>query len=107
MPFGGTGKWQVSNNGGNGPVWHRNGKEIFYWSPDNTLMSVPIELSASAVELGSNRVLARWNNPIGSFGISSPLDVSPDGKRFVVVAVGRQPSRPITLVANWTAELKQ
>jgi hypothetical protein len=108
IPFhGGTGKWQISNTGGTGPVWRPDGKELFYWSADNSLMSVEISLQTGVVELGTARALAHWNSPIGNIGMSNPLDVTKDGQRFIAVAVGQQPSRPITLVTNWDAELKK
>jgi len=107
MPFGGgTGKWQVSSQGGLQPVWRRDGKELFYWSQDNTLMSVPIALKAEGVEVGAARPLFRFNNPIGTVGIVSPYDVSADGQRFVLITTPERTPRPITLVTNWTAELK-
>ncbi len=37
-----VGKWQVSTNGGNFPVWRRDGRELFYRQPDGMLMAVPI-----------------------------------------------------------------
>ena len=36
------GKWQVSEGGGSMPTWNRTGDEIFYISPNDQLMSVPI-----------------------------------------------------------------
>ena len=105
MPFGGgTGKWQVSTTGGSQPLWR--GKEMFYWSQDNTLMSVPIALKPEGVEVGASRLLFRFNNPIGTVGIVSPYDVSADGQRFVLITTPEHTPRPITLVTNWTAELK-
>jgi eukaryotic-like serine/threonine-protein kinase len=107
MPFGGgTGKWQVSTTGGSQPLWRRDGKELFYWSQDNTLMSVPITLKPEGVEVGAARPMFRFNNPIGTVGIISPYDVSADGQRFVLITTPEHTPRPITLVTNWTAELK-
>ena len=105
--FGGTGKWQISTAGGKAPVWRRDGKELFYWSTDNSLMSVEIALKSSLVEPGSPRLLAHWNSPIGGIGTSNTLDITKDGQRFVAIAVGRQPSRPITLVTNWDRDLRK
>jgi len=36
----GGGKWQVSTQGGLSPRWNGNGKELFYVTPDGTVMSV-------------------------------------------------------------------
>jgi len=108
MPFdGGTGKWQISTQGGIQPIFRRDGKELFYWSPDNTLISVPITLKPQGVEVGAAHPLFRFNNPLGTVGIVSPYDTSADGQRFVLITTPEQSPRPITLVTNWTAELKK
>jgi eukaryotic-like serine/threonine-protein kinase len=107
LPFGGgAGKWQISNAGGTQPVWHRGGKELFYWSAENTLVSVPITLKAGIVEVGAAHTLFRLSYPVGTVGLSSPYDVTADGQRFIVVVTTERAARPITLVTNWTAELK-
>ncbi|HTS56963.1 MAG TPA: hypothetical protein VMH03_05405, partial [Terriglobales bacterium] len=108
MPFGsGSGKWQVSGAGGVLPVWRHDGKELFYWSLDNTLVSVPIQLKNDAVEVGAPHPLFRLRNPQGNLGLTSPYDVSGDGQSFIVIETAEQASKPISLVTNWTAELKQ
>jgi eukaryotic-like serine/threonine-protein kinase len=108
MPFGGgAGKWQISNTGGVQPVWRRDGKELFFWSAENTLMSVPITLNPGKVEMGAAQQLFRFNNPVGIVGVVSPYDVTADGQRFVLITTPQQTPRPITLVTNWTAELKR
>jgi Tol biopolymer transport system component len=106
MPFGGgAGKWQISSAGGSQPVWRRDGKELFYWSAENTLMSVPITLKTGVVEVGAAQQLFRFNNPVGIIGVISPYDVAADAQRFILITTP-QASRPITLVTNWPAELK-
>ncbi len=107
MPFGGgAGKWQISGAGGNQPVWRRDGKELFYWSLENTLVSVPILLKTGGVEAGAAHPLFRFNNPVGIVGVISPYDVTADGQRFILITMPQQAPKPITLVTNWTAELK-
>jgi len=39
--------------------------------------------------------------------VGSAYDVAPGGQKFVSISVGDQGSKPITLVTNWTAELKK
>jgi eukaryotic-like serine/threonine-protein kinase len=108
MPFrGGSGKWQISSAGGAQPLWRHDGKELFYWLPDNTLMAVSITLKPSAIEVGAAHVLFRFNNPVGIVGVVSPYDVTADGQRFVMITTPQQLARPITLVTNWTSELNQ
>ena len=107
MPFDReAGKWQISSKGGVQPMWRRDGRELFYWSAENTLMSVAITLEASTVKVGATNPLFRFNNPIGLAGIVSPYDVAKDGRRFVLITTPEHAPRPFTLVTNWMAELK-
>jgi len=107
VPFGGgTGKWQISSSGGTQPVWRRNGKELFFWSAGNLLMSVPITLKTGVVEVGAAQQLFHFSNPLGIVGVVSPYDVTADGQRLILITSPQQAPKSITLVANWTAELK-
>ncbi|MFN2454156.1 MAG: protein kinase [Pyrinomonadaceae bacterium] len=99
--FEGSGeKWQISNTGGESPVWNRNGKELFYIGADNKLMSVPLKTDKT-FEAGTPNAL---------FAIESrekDYDVAPDGERFLFNSLTGTPPLPITVVVNWTAELKR
>ena len=108
MPFGnGAGKWQVSGAGGVLPVWRRDGKELFYWSLDNALVSVPVEIKKDAVEIGAPHVMFRLRQPLGNVGVVSPYDVTADGQRFLVIETPGQASKPISLVTNWESGLEK
>jgi len=106
---GNGGKWLVSNNGGQQPVWRRDGKEIFYLTTDNSLMSVPVSLGAESVEVGvPQRLFPLGNTIAGNNGLISPYDVTPDGKRFLVITfLDQAKAPPIILVTNWPAEVKR
>jgi hypothetical protein len=107
VPFGGgTGKWQISSSGGTQPVWRRNGRELFFWSAGNLLMSVPITLKTGVVEVGAAQQLFHFSNPLGIVGVVSPYDVAADGQRLILITSPQQAPKSITLVTNWTAELK-
>lgn len=107
MPSGGgAGKQQISTNGGTQPAWRRDGKEIFYWSSDNTLVAAPITLKPEEVEVGTPQKLFRPYNYIGTVGVLSPYDVTADGQRFVLITTPEQTPRPITLVTNWSNGLR-
>ena len=107
IPSTGTGgKWQVSNGGGQQPIWRHDGNELFYLSSDDKLMSVPIKLTADSVQADSARTLFPLANSILSVnGLVAPYDVTPDGKRFIVITVEQGRNFPINLVTNWTAVL--
>jgi eukaryotic-like serine/threonine-protein kinase len=105
---GSGGKWQVSSGGGQQPLWRRDGKELFYLTTDDKLMSVPIKLNADSVQAHAVHPLFDLANSILSVnGLVAPYDVTSDGKRFVVVTVEQGQSSAINLVTNWTTELKK
>ncbi len=105
QPFPGPGgKWQVSTNGGSYPLWRRDGKELFYFAPGRKLMAVEVK-AGSTFEAGLPKFLFETRLKSGG---NRQYDVSSDGQRFLInLAVGEESSAPITLVLNWTAELKK
>ena len=104
VPFPGPGgKWQVSSEGGCGPRWRRDGKEIFYMSLDNKLMASEVKESGSSFSLGATRELFATR----AYGVFGRFDVSADGQRFLVAYEAAQPNATITLLVNWNAKLKK
>jgi Tol biopolymer transport system component len=95
------GKWMVSRGGGTEPRWRRDGKELFYLSPDGNVMA--LEVSTNAVfQPGVPKVLFRA--PPGA----TIWDAAPDGQRFLFpVLVNDSARAPFTLVLNWQAALKK
>jgi serine/threonine protein kinase len=99
-------KLTISTEGGNEPVWSRNGRELFYRSGDAMM----------AVEVATNPVLSAskprrlFERP---YELSSALwpdyDVSPDGQRFLMVKMVDESEVPaqINVVLNWFDELKR
>jgi Tol biopolymer transport system component len=98
------GKFQISTGGGRYPEWSNDGRELYYLSVDGKLMAAGVKLGADSPapspprELFVLRGVARLN--------TSPYDVAPDGKRFLVQlpAGGAQ---SLEVVVNWPALLKQ
>ncbi len=98
-----AGKWQVSTNGGIDPRWRRDGKELFFVRP------APLQLMAAEVKTGSSfeSGAPRALFPLRSF-IGTLYDASGDGQRILVnMPTEEETSSPITLVLNWTADLKR
>jgi Tol biopolymer transport system component len=102
-----AGKQQISNAGGLQPVWRRDGKELFYVTLDNTLMSVPITISKEGVEVSAARQLFRLPRLVGTAGNFTTYDVAPDGQHFLALETPQSTPPTITVVTNWTAELKK
>lgn len=103
-PFPGPGgKWLASSGAGCSPRWRRDGRELFYFSPDNELMAVEVRAATNRVELGVPKALFETF----SYGVFGRFDVSPDGQRFIVPFEPGELTTSITLVVNWPADLKR
>ena len=128
QPYPGPGgKWQISTDGGQEPVWNPKGGELFYRS-GSRIMAVDVNQSRdregagagpnqgptgspvpTAFSAGKPRTL--FDGPYLPTGASFPFyDVSPDGQRFLMLKpVESQTSAPtqINVVLNWFEELKR
>jgi hypothetical protein len=94
----------VSTAGGNRtPRWRRDGREIFYLTPDNMLMTAEVNGRGGAFDVGRVTPLFQANTvPYAR----NPYDVSADGQRFLINTPKEEASAvPITVVVNWTAGL--
>jgi serine/threonine protein kinase len=102
IPFGGgSGKWQVSTNGGAFPHWRRDGGELYYLGGDDKIMAA--EISEQEVSLRIGKVLALFQ-ATRSVTIGAPFDVTADGKKFLVVTLSApKTAQPLTLITNWPA----
>ncbi|RPI27896.1 MAG: hypothetical protein EHM61_06915 [Acidobacteria bacterium] len=114
--FSGSGeKYQVSHEGGQEPLWSRNGKQLYYrrlsdaGAYDLTQVWVVDVQVEPAFSMSKARLLFEQS---GS-GLSDPIrgwDISLDGTRFLMVKVGETKPQPVTemiLVQNWFEELKR
>jgi serine/threonine-protein kinase len=99
VPYPGPGgKTQVSTGGGTSPRWSRSG-ELFYKNGDK-MMAVKVETGAE-FRPGAPRML---------FEKAGAYDVTPDGKRFLMVrpASGKpNQTTEMHVVVNWFTELQQ
>jgi dipeptidyl aminopeptidase/acylaminoacyl peptidase len=109
QPYPGPGgKWQISTDGGNKPVWNRNGRELFYRSGDK-MMAVEIT-TAPSFSAGKPKTLFEGQHVSNTSAPFPEFDVSPDGQRFLML----KPATPeqaaptqINVVLNWSEELKR
>ena len=108
QPFPRGPKRQVSAGGGDAPKWSRDGREIFYESPDGKLTSVGINLKGAQLETTAPRPLFELR-AAGSHSLDPrQYDVALDGEKFLVVRrVEDAESDAIVVVLNWTAGLKK
>jgi eukaryotic-like serine/threonine-protein kinase len=107
FPASSGGKWMVSKGGGFEPRWRRDGKELFYISPDGTLWSVDVSTSPT-FKPGVPRSLFQTTTRFSPNYFR--YDVTTDGQRFLAnepVDSTAGYSAPITVVLNWQAMLKK
>jgi len=104
-----SGKWQVSEGGGIGPRWQRDGKEIYYRAPDGKVMAVE-NTAGTTFRSGTPKPL--FQAP--STGISilniplSQWDVTSDGNQFLLPTLTHAPAQaPFTVILNWQARIKK
>jgi len=83
-------------------VWNRNGKEILYRDDHSRMVSVEVTAHGDSVELGKPQVLFA-SQPVAG----GQFEVSPDGKRLLLMQAPVQSSLSLTLVENWPQELKK
>jgi len=92
----------ISNNGGTGPVWSRDGRELFYYEKD-MMKIVTIDTSPKL----------EWETPETLFGGIDltggvpDYDIHPDGDKFVMIRSWRSQLNSINIVLNWFEELKR
>jgi Tol biopolymer transport system component len=110
QPFPGPGgKYQVSTAGGSHPKWRRDGKEVFYLSSDGKLMAVEVKAGSTFEVLTAKPLFDTHVKGLASMGLDSRDNyaVSGDGQRFLINDETQTSSPPITVVLNWTADLKR
>jgi Tol biopolymer transport system component len=134
QPFpSGTGRWQISNKGGDWPRWRRDSKELFYHSiatnldtpavvgafANGPILSAQISASGATLEPGSPREVLRVTalNIPHNGGDYQTWDVSADGERFLYLqfvnnavgtagAVGPDPEMNLSFALHWASGLK-
>ncbi len=98
------GKWQISTDGGDQPLWRADGRELYFLSTDRKLMAVELSLGGEA-QVGVPKQL--FPIRVSANGISdnrSQYIPAPDGNRFLVLAnADDRLDQPAVVVLNWPA----
>lgn len=99
------GKWQISTDGGQAPLWTRGGREIIFQGRDGRLIAVEV-VTSPAFSAGNLKPLFDPKMRSNAFG--RMWDVTADGERFLVNRLVDAPEvEPLTLVQNWERSLKK
>jgi serine/threonine-protein kinase len=114
QPFPGPGgKVPISTDGGGFPQWSRNGRELFFLSPDRRIMVAEYTVKGNSFSTGAPRLWSKQQillNHIG--GPFQPYALAPDGKRFAVVlypdgTTEHQNPLHLTFLLNFADELRR
>ena len=97
------GKWQISTAGGDEPSWGENGNELFYISPEQTMMRVEIELGENFEAGIPEPMFPVRLRPVTT---RNHYLISPDSQRFLLLTTLEGDSTPpTTVVLNWATGL--
>jgi serine/threonine-protein kinase len=97
-------KWPISTGGGREPLWGPRGEELFYRT-GNKVMAVPVG-SGTDFQAGAPRELFQgrfWSEPSGDYS----YDISPDGRRFLMIEPDTTERTEVRVIVNWGTELEQ
>jgi Tol biopolymer transport system component len=98
------GKWQISNSGGNNPLWSRNGHDLVYQSGDQ-IMAASYTVKGDTFVADKPRVwIAKLGGPY--------WDLPPDGKRVAVLTPVKSAEAPkqeheVVFIENFFDELRR
>lgn len=102
------GRWQISQFDDHEPVWHPDGREIYFREGESgAIMAVTVSTESGAFSAGPvRRVVAA---PASGDGPS--YSISPDATRFLVITdsspvTGTSKEASLVIVNNWFAELQ-
>ena len=111
------GKWQVSINGGDSPLWSPEGRELFFRNGADVFAATV--RTDPAFSNDNPKLLFRGEYVAAGFVLGalelSPWDIHPNGRKFLMIkplssgsaTSGAPGSRKINIVVNWLEELKQ
>ncbi len=101
----GEGRWQVSVQGGEQPLWNRTGDRLYYYD-DSDFYEVEVQLTPT-VRLGTPRVIFRMGPlRLRTFGRYTVLPTGNPNQFFAIQNTGAPAQSPndAIVVENWPAE---
>ena len=96
----------MSTQGGTGPIWNRNGRELFYRDGDKMMAVDVAPEGGDAIRLSAPRLLFEQPYAYGQTITLPNYDVGPDGQRLLMVK-DEPGSGRLNVVLNWLDELQR
>jgi eukaryotic-like serine/threonine-protein kinase len=105
------GRWQVSTDGGQAPLWQRDGRELFYVDGKREMVAVRLTPAASDPGIGARTRLFALTQDyyLTSRERYTPFDISLDGQRFLMARADRLTERratPVIMAIGWRQDLE-
>jgi Tol biopolymer transport system component len=106
----GEARWKISLQGGRQPLWSRDGRELFYRDFSGAVMAVSVS-DVPGFTAGEVMKIIDGSAYLGGgqLGSARTYDVSPDGRRLLMIKRGdlNSDTGTIVVVVNWHEELKR
>jgi hypothetical protein len=101
---GSAGRWQVSASGGRYPLWRRDGKELYFQAPDQSIVAAAIHEQTG---FAADTPVALFHREMATPGYAGRTwAVTPDGQRFLLCIPARSNDRPhFDVWVNWAESL--
>ena len=102
-------KIPLSNTGGTSPVWAHTGHELFFISPTNEMMTVPISPGPPFRHDQPRRLFPLGMDLVTISDSYNWFDVSRDDKSFLMyryLSTGAKGAEPSVVIHNWLTEIK-
>jgi serine/threonine-protein kinase len=106
----GEARWKISLRGGRQPLWSPDGRELFYRDFSGAVMAVSVS-DVAGFSAGEAMKIIDGSAYMGDgqFGSARTYDVSPDGRRLLMIKRGdlNSDAGTIVVVVNWFEELER
>jgi len=93
--------WRISTEGGTGPNWRDDGRELYYVDPASRIQAVETKLSPA---FSAGPAVNLFNARLEEGG--RQYDVAPGGQRFLLNQRAASPDNPIVVVLGWAGEIE-
>ena len=103
-----SGRWQISSAGGSSPRWSRQGDELFFLDGTNDMQAVRVATKPAFGILEKRRLFSANGYFVSPW--AQAYDVSPDGRRFLMLRVGSSLGAvpaSLVIVQNFLSELQR
>lgn len=98
-----AGRWQISVEGGTGPLWAKSGKELFYVNGNQEMVAVVMDATDTPKWGAAESLFSVADYRTGA--IANSYDIDTDDQRFVMMGWREVSDTELIMVDNWFAEL--